>query len=177
MPQSRVRHHALKGHRIPAQGANPGNPPGKRNPRSEGTPHNLRVSDIDQGTPYAVFLQNTPILSDAIPRAMPWAGMRCPFRAYYAMTVPVSWAYRVSDTVVDRCGLAANCGNRGRRTRLQWRLGRLRRCFVFGFSVAGVADPGAARSVKEKWIRSCRRASHRTYSRTIFWVRFDSVLP
>ena len=27
---------------------------------------------------YAVFLQNTPSLWVAVPRAMPWAGMRCP---------------------------------------------------------------------------------------------------
>ena len=66
--QPRVRHHALKGHRIPAQGANPGTPPGKTDPRSEGTPHSLRAADIDPGPPYAVFLQNTPLLSDAVPR-------------------------------------------------------------------------------------------------------------
>jgi hypothetical protein len=35
----RFRCHAPTGHRIPAQGANPGNPAGKRDPRSEGTPH------------------------------------------------------------------------------------------------------------------------------------------
>ena len=81
----RSRSHALNGHRIPAQGANPGDPPGKRNTRSEGTPHSLRVSDIDHGLSYAVFLQNTPILSDGIPRAMPWAGMRCPVGANGAM--------------------------------------------------------------------------------------------
>ena len=34
----RFRCHALRGHRIPAQDANPGNPPEKRDPRSEGTP-------------------------------------------------------------------------------------------------------------------------------------------
>ena len=32
-------------------------------------------------SPYAVFLQNTLILYDLVPRAMPWAGMRGPFRA------------------------------------------------------------------------------------------------
>ena len=32
-------------------------------------------------SPYAVFLQNTLILWDVVPRAMPWAGMRGPFRA------------------------------------------------------------------------------------------------
>ena len=30
--------------------------------------------------PYAVFLQNTPILSDGVPRALPWAGMHCPLQ-------------------------------------------------------------------------------------------------
>ena len=65
----RLRYHALNGHRIPAQGANPGNQPGKTTPRSEGTPHSLRVSDLDPGLSYAVFLQNTPILWDVVPRA------------------------------------------------------------------------------------------------------------
>ena len=100
------------GHRIPAQGANPGNLPGKTNLRSEGTPHSLRVSDIGHGTAYAVFLQNTLILGDAVPRALPWAGMRYPFR--------VCCTIRFSDTVFDRCGLTANYVNRGQRTRLQW---------------------------------------------------------
>jgi hypothetical protein len=66
--QPRVRHHALKGHRIPAQGANPGTPPIKTDPRSEGTLHRLCVLDIDPGPAYAVFFQNTPLLSDAVPR-------------------------------------------------------------------------------------------------------------
>ncbi len=35
-------------------------------PRSEGTPHHLRVSDIDHGPSYPVFLQSTPTLSDAV---------------------------------------------------------------------------------------------------------------
>ncbi len=83
----RSRFHALKGHRIPAQGANSGIPPGKTNLRSEGTPHHFRVSDLDPGTPYAVFLQNTLILWDAVPRAMPWAGMRYPFRVHYTITI------------------------------------------------------------------------------------------
>ena len=89
---------ALKGHRMSAQSANPGNAPGKRNPRSEGTPHNFRVSDIDPGLSYAVFLQNTPILWDGVPRAMPWAGMRCPFRASCTITFSISCAHRGSDT-------------------------------------------------------------------------------
>ena len=38
--------------------------------------------------------------------------------------------------------MGAKCGNRSHRTRLQWRLGRLRSCFGFGSTVAGVADPG-----------------------------------
>ena len=82
-------HHAPTGHRISAQGANLGNPPGRRDPRYEGTPHILRVSDIDPGLSYAVFLQNTLILWDAVPRAMPWAGMRCPLRAYQTITVSI----------------------------------------------------------------------------------------
>ena len=73
------------GHRIPAQSANLGNPPGRRDPRSEGTPHHLRVSDIDPGLFYAVFLQNTLILWDAVPKAMPWAGIRCPVGAICMM--------------------------------------------------------------------------------------------
>ena len=32
-------HHAPTGHRLSAQGANLGNPPGRRDPRSEGTPY------------------------------------------------------------------------------------------------------------------------------------------
>ena len=32
------------------------------------TPQSLRVADIGHGTSYAVFLQNTPILWDAVPR-------------------------------------------------------------------------------------------------------------
>ena len=55
---------------------------------SEGTPHHLRVSDIDHGPSYAVFLQNTPAVSYAVPRAMPWDGMRCPFRANRTMVSP-----------------------------------------------------------------------------------------
>ena len=107
----RSRFHALKGHRIPAQGANSGIPPGKTNLRSEGTPHHFRVSDLDPGTPYAVFLQNTLILWDAVPRAMPWAGMRYPFRVHY----PIMF----SDAVFDRYVLTAKWEKRGHRTRLQ----------------------------------------------------------
>jgi hypothetical protein len=36
--------------------------------RSSGTLHHLRVSEIDPGSAYAVFLQNTPLLWDAVPR-------------------------------------------------------------------------------------------------------------
>ena len=49
-----------------------------------------------------------------------------------------------------------------------WRSG-----FGSGFSVAGVADPRAARYVKDKWIRSCGRAPRRTFLRTCFWVRLE----
>ena len=133
---TRSKSYALTQFRIPcperASHTSPGCQPWEftrqKNLRSEGTPHNLRVSDIEPGTPYAVFLQNTPILWDAVPRAMPWAGMRYPFRVYYAMTV--------SDIVFDRCGPKAKYENRGHRTRLQWRRRRLCRCFGLGSSVA-----------------------------------------
>ena len=55
--------HALTGHRIPAQGANPGNPPGKRNPRSEGTPHRSRVLGLDPALPMRHMNQRHPLLS------------------------------------------------------------------------------------------------------------------
>ena len=45
-----------------------GPPPEKTVPRSEGTPHRLRVLGIAPEPPYAVFLQNTPILLDVVPR-------------------------------------------------------------------------------------------------------------
>ena len=45
--------------------------------------------DIAPGLPYAVFLQNTPILSDTVPRALPRAGMRCPVGAKGTMTFPI----------------------------------------------------------------------------------------
>ena len=54
---------------------------------------------------YAVFLQNTPIFSDAVPRAMPWAGMRCPFRANGTMTFSVSGLDIVPCTISSSCGL------------------------------------------------------------------------
>ena len=47
-----------------------------------------------------------------------------------------------ADPCFEGSGLWAKYENRGQRTRLQWRLGRLRRGFGSGFSVAGVADPG-----------------------------------
>ena len=68
----------------------------------------------------------------------------------------------------EGCGLGANGENRGQRTRLQRRRRRLRRRFGSGFFVAGVADPGAARSVKGYRIRRSRRPPYRTSHRTIF---------
>ena len=41
-----------------------------------------------------------------------------------------------SEPGLEGSGLKAKCGNRGQRTRLQWRLRRLRRGFVFGSFVA-----------------------------------------
>ena len=39
----------------------------------------------------------------------------------------------VSEPCLEGCGLGAKCGNRGQRTRLQWRLGRREGDFVFGY--------------------------------------------
>jgi hypothetical protein len=50
---------------------------------------------------------------------------------------------------------AAKCASRDQRAQLQWRLGRLHRRFVSGFSVAGVADPG----------RGAERFSERVFGR------------
>jgi hypothetical protein len=59
-----------------------------------------------------------------------------------------------SEPCFEGCGLWAKCGNRGRRTRLQWRLCRLDGGFGFGFSVAGVADPGrGAERLAERLLR------------------------
>ena len=55
-----------------------------------------------------------------------------------------------SEPYFEGCGLWAKCENRGQRAQLQWRLYRLDGGFGCGFSVAGVADPGAARCVKAK---------------------------
>ena len=41
-----------------------------------------------------------------------------------------------SEPCLEGCGLRTKCGNRGQRTRLQWWLCRLRRCFGFGSFVA-----------------------------------------
>ena len=92
----------------------------------------LRVSDLDPGLSYAVFLQNTPVLWDVVPRA--------DALGWYALPRWGKGNDGVSDPAFDRCGLGAKCGNRGRRPRLQRRLGRLDGGFRFGFSVAGVAD-------------------------------------
>ncbi len=59
MPSPGFEPHALNGHRIPAQGANPGDPPGKRNTRSEGTPHSLHVSAIDPALPMRCFFRTS----------------------------------------------------------------------------------------------------------------------
>ncbi len=86
MPQSYFESHALTGHCIPAQGANPGKTPIKTNPRPEGTPHRSpHRTSFEEGT---------------------------------------GFVEAVSDLCFEGCGLSATCENRGRRTRLQWRLGR-----------------------------------------------------
>ena len=54
-----------------------------------------------------MFLQNTPILSDAVPRVgtLGW----------YALPRWGKWDDGVSDPAFDRCGPGAKCGNRGQR--------------------------------------------------------------
>ena len=49
----------------------------------------MLASVSDPGPSYAVFLQNTLILLDAVPKAMPWAGMRCPVGANGTMAFPI----------------------------------------------------------------------------------------
>jgi hypothetical protein len=56
---------------------------------SHGSPPILRAPDIAPDLSYAVFLQNTPILWDAVSRALPWAGMRCPVGAKGTMAFPI----------------------------------------------------------------------------------------
>ena len=82
---------------------------------------------------------------------------------WYALPRWGKWDDRVSDPAFDRCGPKAKCESRGQRAQLQWRRRRLDGGFGCGFSVAGVADPGAARSVKRYRIRRSRRASRRTF--------------
>ena len=88
----------------------------------------LRVSDLAPGLLYAVFLQNTPILSDAI--------LRVGTLGWYALPRWGKWHDDFSDPAFEGCGLGAKCGNRGHRPRLQWRRRRLHRRFVSGSSVA-----------------------------------------
>ena len=90
VPQPYFRSHALKGHRIPAQGANPGNPPGNI----------LRV--LKERRIGRLTERLTERLFDMGPDAKKRFRSHC----------------------LEGCGLTAKCGNRGRRTRLQRRLGR-----------------------------------------------------
>ena len=92
----------------------------------------LRVSDLDPGLSYAVFLQNTPVLWDVVPRA--------DALGWYALPRWGKGNDGVSDPAFDRCGLGAKCGNRGRRPRLQRRLGRC--CCLSGQLIA--VEAGAA---------------------------------
>ena len=54
------------------------------------TPQSLRVADIDHGTSYAVFLQNTPILWDAVPRVgtLGWYAMPRQGKLYDRISIP-----------------------------------------------------------------------------------------
>ena len=106
--------------RHPGPTGRPGNAPPF--PRSEGTPHSLRVSDIGPGlTLCGVPSEHTYSLGCG-------SQGECPGLVCVAPLGQIEqWHF---DPAFDRCGLRAKCGNRGRRTRLQWRLGRLRGCFV-----------------------------------------------
>ena len=67
---------------------------------------------------------------------------------------------------LEGCGLWAKCKNRGRRTRLQRRLCRLRSRSVSGFFVAGVADPGrGAERLSERFFGRGRRPDSNPYFR------------
>ena len=66
-----------------------------------------RVSDIAPALPYAVFLQNTLILCDVVPRAMPWAGMRCPFGANETAAVAIQSDHRICKPLPQR-GIACH---------------------------------------------------------------------
>ena len=87
---------------------------------------------------------------------------------WYALPRWGKWDDGVSDPAFDRCGPKAKCESRGQRAQLQWRRRRLDGGFGCGFSVAGVADPGAARSVKSYRIRRSRRVPHRTFLQSSF---------
>ena len=94
----RSRFHALKGHRIPAQGANSGIPPGKTNLRSEGTPHHFRVSDLDAALPMRCSFRTHLFSGMRFPGRCP--GLVCVTPSGYIIRsrFPIPWAYRVSDT-------------------------------------------------------------------------------
>ena len=56
--------------------------PGKTNPRSEGTPHSREPrTSTPAHALCGVPSEHTDSVGCGVPRAMPWAGMRCPFRA------------------------------------------------------------------------------------------------
>ena len=106
---------------------------------------------------YAVFLQNTPILSEAVPRvgtlgwyALPRWGKWNDHVSDHASVPPTGtsrsirlvrplwgkWDDGVSDPAFDWCGQGAKSGNRGQRARLQRRRRRLRRRFGSGSLIA-----------------------------------------
>ena len=82
-----------------------------------------------------------------------------------------------SDPCFEGCGLGAKCGNRGRRTRLQWRRRRLHGSFGSGFFVAGVADPGrGAERFSERVFGSGPDAEKRFRSRVLRDVAWGPIM-
>jgi hypothetical protein len=74
-----------RGHRLAAQGANPGNTPGKRNPRSEGTLHSCVSRRSIPGLPMRCSFRTHLFFRMRFPGLAPWAGMHCPVGANCTM--------------------------------------------------------------------------------------------
>jgi hypothetical protein len=85
----RFRSHAPTGHCIPAQGTNPGTPPGKTDTRSEGTPHSRVSRTSTPAHPMRCSFRTHLFSRMRFPGLAPWAGMRCPVGANRTMTFSI----------------------------------------------------------------------------------------
>jgi hypothetical protein len=65
---------------MPAQGGNPGNPAGKTDPRSEGTPHDRVPRTSTPAHPMRCSFRTHLFSRMRFPGLAPWAGMRCPLQ-------------------------------------------------------------------------------------------------